>query len=91
MVMHTGQVFRRMLEPTHRFLNARYLVAYLVGYLVAACCGGAILRLLGRQMLVRAVWQRNETCAKPNQHAILIDTSSQATLMCQLFKQVRTP
>ena len=84
-----------MQEPAHRFLNARYLVAYLVaylvGYLVAACSGEAILRLLDRHMLVRAVWQRNETCAKPNQHAILSDTSSQATLMCQLFKQVRTP
>lgn len=37
MVMHTGQVFRQMPEPALRFLSARYLVAYLDGYLVATC------------------------------------------------------
>jgi len=36
MVMHTGQVFRRMLERVHLSIGAHYLVAYLVGYLVAA-------------------------------------------------------
>jgi len=49
MVMHTGQVFRRILEPARRFLNARYLVAYLVGYLVAASSGAAILRVPGHR------------------------------------------
>lgn len=91
MVIHTGQVFRRMLERAHLSIGARYLVAYLVGYLVAACSGAAILQLLDRHMPERALWQRNETCTKPTQHDILIYTSSQATLMCQLFKQVRTP